>query len=152
MANGEINATDLTEETTSTLSGNEQFVMFDPVEGKRAYIDEVAKYIAGDKSQLQTSEKSSVVGAINEVNGKATDLKEDINDNWLLSPSIPNTIQTVSFDSSGRISGVLHKRNSTTIRQDSISYSTNTITETRTGFGKTITITTNLTTLQTEVA
>lgn len=80
MANGEINATDLTEETTSTLSGNEQFVMFDPVEGKRADIDEVAKYIAGDKSQLQTSEKSSVVGAINEVNGKAADLKEDIND------------------------------------------------------------------------
>ena len=80
MANGEINATDLTEETTSTLSGNEQFVMFDPVEGKRADIDEVAKYIAGDKTQLQTSEKSSVVGAINEVNGKAADLKEDIND------------------------------------------------------------------------
>lgn len=78
MANGEINATDLTEETTSTLSGNEQFVMFDPVEGKRADIDAVATYIAGDKTQLQTTDKNSLVGAINEVNGKAADLKEDL--------------------------------------------------------------------------
>lgn len=78
MANGEINATDLTEETTSTLSGNEQFVMFDPVEGKRADIDAVATYIAGDKTQLQTTDKSSLVAAANELKAGEDDLKEDL--------------------------------------------------------------------------
>ena len=78
MANGEINATDLTEETTATLSGNEQFVMFDSAEGKRADIDEVATYIAGDKTQLQTTEKSSLVAAANELKAGEDDLKEDL--------------------------------------------------------------------------
>ena len=123
MANGEINATDMTEETTSTLSGNEQFVMFDPVEGKRADIDVIANYIVahgeingntisallsavenkvgtlsslntstktnlvaainevlsneGALSSLSTTAKTNLVAAINEVKGETTDLKED---------------------------------------------------------------------------
>lgn len=80
MADGEVRAQDLTAETTSTLSGNEQFVMFDSTEGKRADIDDVATYIAGDKTQLQTTDKSSPVAAINENHGAITDLKEDIED------------------------------------------------------------------------
>ena len=80
MADGEVRAQDLTAETTSTLSGNEQFVMFDNTEGKRADIDDVATYIAGDKTQLQTDNKTSPVAAINELKSGEDDLKEDIND------------------------------------------------------------------------
>lgn len=90
MASGEINATDLAEETSATLSGNEQFVMFDNVEGKRADIDVVADYIVshgkingdtisallaaiegkiGSLANLGTSTKSNLVAAINEVLG-----------------------------------------------------------------------------------
>lgn len=86
MASGEINATDLTEETSATLSGNEQFVMFDNVEGKRSDIDVVADYITGGKANLNTTDKSSIVAAVNEVDAHAdtnaddiTDLKADFN-------------------------------------------------------------------------
>jgi len=78
MTDGDVRCEDLEQETTSTLSGNEQFVMFDSVNGKRADIDDVAKYIAGDKSQLATNDKSSVVGAINELKSGEDDLKEDL--------------------------------------------------------------------------
>ena len=74
----DIPATDLEQETSSTLDGSEQFVMFDSTKGKRASVGDIAKYAVGDKTQLQTTDKSSVVGAINEVNGKAADLKEDL--------------------------------------------------------------------------
>ena len=50
MADGEVRAQDLAQETASTLSGNEQFVMFDSTAGKRADIDDVATYVAGDKT------------------------------------------------------------------------------------------------------
>ena len=80
MASGEVRAEDMTEETSSTLSGNEQFVMFDSVEGKRCDIDVAGNYITGDKANLQTTEKGSIVGAINEVKGETTDLKEDLYD------------------------------------------------------------------------
>ena len=46
MADGEVRCQDLAEETISTLSGNEKFVMFDSTAGKQADIDDVAKYIA----------------------------------------------------------------------------------------------------------
>lgn len=76
----EVRAEDLTPETTSTLSGNEQFIMFDDVEGKRADIDDVATYIAGDKTQLQTTDKTSPVAAINELKNGEDNLKEDLQD------------------------------------------------------------------------
>ena len=76
----EVRAEDLTPETTSTLSGNEQFIMFDDVEGKRADIDDVATYIAGDKTQLQTTDKTSPVAAINELKNGEDNLKEDLSD------------------------------------------------------------------------
>lgn len=97
MADGDVRCEDLEQETPSTLSGNEQFVMFDSVNGKRADIDDVATYITGDKANLQTTEKGSIVGAINEVNGKAADLKEDIK-NTLLIASQNETIISVEWE------------------------------------------------------
>ena len=41
----DINAMDLTQETAETLDGNEQFVMFDTEEGKRALLSLISEYI-----------------------------------------------------------------------------------------------------------
>jgi len=88
MADGEVRAQDLTQETLSTLGGDEQFVMFDSVEGKRADLSVVADYIVqhgtinestisalltaldgkiGTLSNLNTTAKSNLVAAINEI-------------------------------------------------------------------------------------
>lgn len=100
----DVYAPDLTEETESTLSGSEQFVMFDSVEGKRAELSTIADYIVengeidgsdiptivstiegnigtvdtkvGDLTDLETTDKTSIVSAVNEVNGKAEDADE----------------------------------------------------------------------------
>ena len=80
MADGEVRAQDLAQETASTLSGNEQFVMFDSTAGKRADIDDVATYVAGDKTTLKTTNKTSPVAAINENFDAIADVKEDIDD------------------------------------------------------------------------
>lgn len=79
MADGEVRAQDLAQETAGTLSGNEQFVMFDSTAGKRADIDDVATYIAGDKTTLKTTNKTSPVAAINENFDAIADVKEDFN-------------------------------------------------------------------------
>ena len=47
---------DLTQETSSTLDGTEQFVMFDSTEGKRATLDDVATAIL---SQLTFSDPNN---------------------------------------------------------------------------------------------
>ena len=85
------NVTTFTEETSSTLNGNEQFVMFDSIEGKRALLSVIADYIAehgeisgddiptllaaieakiGTLSSLDTTAKTSLVAAVNELVSK----------------------------------------------------------------------------------
>ena len=54
----DINATDLTQETASTLDGTEQFVLFDLVEGKRATVSDIKTYIL---SHIQMSESDGVI-------------------------------------------------------------------------------------------
>ena len=97
----DINAEDLTQETVSTLDGNEQFIMFDSVEGKRALLSLIADYIAnhgeisgstiptlisaieakiGTLTNLTTTDKSNLVAAINELVGDTADLKEDLDE------------------------------------------------------------------------
>ena len=67
--------------------------------------------------------------------------------------TIPDTTQTISFDSSGNVSSIVHKDGSNnTIRSDAFTFGTNTITEVRTLYtGETLTIVTNTTTLVTTV-
>ena len=67
--------------------------------------------------------------------------------------TIPDTTQTISFDSSGNVSSIVHKDGSNnTIRSDAFTFVTNTITEVRTLYtGETLTIVTNTTTLITTV-
>ena len=67
--------------------------------------------------------------------------------------TIPDTTQTISFDSSGNVSSIVHKDGSNnTIRSDAFTFGANTITEVRTLYtGETLTIVTNTTTLVTTV-
>lgn len=69
----------------------------------------------------------------------------------LLHDEIPNTVQTYVF-TDGSVSQVLHKSGNTTVRTDTFTYATNTITEVRTlNTGESLTIVTNLQTLETTV-
>ena len=69
----------------------------------------------------------------------------------LLSDEIPNTTQTYTF-SDGGVSQVTHTRNNVAIRTDVFTYGATSITEVRTlDSGESLTIATNLTTLETTV-
>lgn len=66
---------------------------------------------------------------------------------------ISGTTQTVIFSEDGKkVTQILHKKGTEVVRQDDFTYAENSITEARTisGLG-TVTITTNLTTLETSV-
>lgn len=83
------------------------------------------------------------------VGDEITNLKEDL---WLLEDEIPDTTQTYTF-SGGSVSQVTHNRNGVAIRTDAFTYGASTITEVRTlNTGESLTIVTNLTTLETTVA
>jgi seryl-tRNA synthetase len=65
---------------------------------------------------------------------------------------IDNTVQTITFASDGSVQKIEHKRNNVIIRTDTFTFATNMITEVRTlNTGETLTIATNLTTLETTV-
>lgn len=69
----------------------------------------------------------------------------------LLNEVIPDTTQSYTF-TDGRISQIVHSRNSSAVRTDSFTYGTGTITEVRTlASGESLTIVTNLTTLETTI-
>lgn len=69
----------------------------------------------------------------------------------LLSDDVPNTVQTYTFVD-GSISQIVHKQNTTTIRTDVFTYSAESITEMRTlNTGESLSIVTNLATLETTV-
>lgn len=70
----------------------------------------------------------------------------------LIHDEIPDTTQTIEFDSSGNVQSITHSRNSTTVRTDAFAFETDTITEVRTlSSGETLTIVTNTDTLTTTV-
>ena len=82
------------------------------------------------------------------VGDEISDIKADLN---LLTDEIPDTVQTYTF-SGGAVSQVTHSRNETAVRIDAFTYGTSTITEVRTlNTGESLTIVTNLTTLETSV-
>lgn len=69
----------------------------------------------------------------------------------LLCDEIPNTVQTYAF-TDGAVSSVTHKAGTATVRTDAFSYTDTAITEVRTlATGKSLTIVTNLDTLETTV-
>ena len=84
----------------------------------------------------------------NGIPGRVSDLESEL---VLLSDEIPDTTQTYTF-SDGSVSQVTHTRNNVAIRTDVFIYAINSITEIRTlNTGESLTIVTNLTTLETIV-
>lgn len=85
----------------------------------------------------------------------ATQLKSDLSESeaeqYLLSDDVPNTVQHYTFSGSS-VSQVTHMRDSEAIRTDTFTYGDNQITEVRTlNTGESLTIVTNLATLETAV-
>ena len=89
------------------------------------------------------------------VTDEITDLKDDLSENdillKLLADDVPNTVQTYTF-TNGAVSQVNHTSGQTVTRTDTFAYGASTITEVRTlNTGESLTIVTNLTTLETSV-
>jgi hypothetical protein len=91
---------------------------------------------------------------------KVSDLKEDLSESvgdlknalMLQEETIPDTVQTITFDSAGNVSAITHTANNVAVRTDAFTFGTDTITEVRTlSTGESLTIVTNTTTLQTTV-
>lgn len=83
------------------------------------------------------------------LSGDVSDLKSATS---LHDDEIDNTVQTITFASDGSVQKIEHKRNNVIIRTDTFTFATNMITEVRTlNTGETLTIATNLTTLETTV-
>ena len=74
-------------------------------------------------------------------------------ENALQEENIPNTTQAITFDSAGNVQSITHKDGSNnTVRTDVFTFAANSITETRTlSTGESLTIVTNLTTLETTI-
>ena len=71
----------------------------------------------------------------------------------LLIGELPGTTQTVTFDANDNPSTITHSKNGTTVRTDTFTWGTNTVTENRVlSSGKQITITTDLITLQSVIS
>ena len=85
--------------------------------------------------------------------GKAvSDLTRQLSDNDLHLEEIPDTTQAITFDQSGNVQSIVHSRNNTAVRTDVFTFGENTITEVRTlANGHSLTMVTNLTTLETTV-
>lgn len=82
------------------------------------------------------------------VGDQLSELKEDF---ILQMDEIPDTVQSYTF-ADGTVSQIVHNRSGVAIRTDVFTYGENTITEVRTlNTGESLTIVTNLTTLETTV-
>ena len=71
----DVNVTDLTQETYSTLDGTEQVIMFDSAEGKRATVAAVGEYVL---KKLTTSLNGSTQTVANALSSLNSDLKNRI--------------------------------------------------------------------------
>ena len=103
-------------------------------------------------TELATTGKAADAKATGD---QISQLKEDLTTEskyqMLLCDEVPDTVQVYTF-SGGSVSRVAHNRSNTAIRTDVFTYTDNTITEVRTlNTGESLTIVTNLTTLETTV-
>ncbi len=95
------------------------------------------------------AEAAAREAADEEIAGAVDDLKSAMS---LFDEFIAGTVQSVTFDASGNVQTITHTNGAATVRTDSFTFATNTITEVRTlATGESLTIVTNLTTLETTV-
>ena len=70
----------------------------------------------------------------------------------LLDDEIPDTVQTITFDQNGNVQSIAHSRNNVAVRTDVFTFAANSVTEVRTlSTGQSLTIVTNLSTLETTI-
>ena len=101
------------------------------------------------RQQAITAESQARQAADTALGNDVQDLKSA---NSLHDDEIDNTVQTITFASDGSVQKIEHKRNNVIIRTDTFTFAANMITEVRTlNTGETLTIATNLTTLETTV-
>ena len=111
----------------------------------------------GNAVTAEAEERAAAVAAEAQARAEAdTALGNDVDDlksaTSLHDDEIDNTVQTITFGSDGSVQKIEHKRNNVIIRTDTFTFATNMITEVRTlNTGETLTIATNLTTLETTV-
>ena len=106
-------------------------------------------------SALQSSDIDSTLT----VAGKAADAKKtgdeisDVKNTLsLLDDEIPDTVQTITFDQNGNVQSIAHSRNNVAVRTDVFTFAANSVTEVRTlSTGQSLTIVTNLSTLETTI-
>ena len=97
----------------------------------------------------ETYSSGTVGDALTDLEDETNQLKEEL---MLQEETIPDTVQTIAFDSTGNVSAITHTANNVTVRTDAFTFGTDTITEIRTlSTGESLTIVTNTTTLQTTV-
>ncbi|MBO5567367.1 MAG: hypothetical protein J6A79_00220 [Clostridia bacterium] len=89
---------------------------------------------------------------LNHIEDGVDDLSRQLSDNDLHLEEIPDTTQAITFDQSGNVQSIVRSRNNTAVRTDVFTFGENTITEVRTlANGHSLTMVTNLTTLETTV-
>lgn len=97
----------------------------------------------GDTDKVWSADKSADTAS-----SLMTEINSGVIEENLLRSEMPGTSSTVTMDSNGNPTSVVHTANSETVRTDSFVWSTNSVVETRTlASGKYITITTDLDTL-----
>ncbi len=70
----------------------------------------------------------------------------------VLDDEIPDTVQTITFDQNGNVQSITHSRNNVAVRTDVFTFAANSVTEVRTlSTGQSLTIVTNLSTLETTI-
>lgn len=148
-----ITITDAAGTTTATVSDGEDGQGTNIIDDT-AGAGDTDKTFSADKL---TADHSSLLSAINNKYSKPeggiprTDLADsyvESEEESLLRSEMPGTSTTVTTDSDGNPTSIVHTANSATVRTDTFVWGTETVTETRTlANGKYITITTNLETL-----
>lgn len=109
----------------------------------------------GDTITVGTNCAAVPAGISNKLGNEVADLKsaidQDAIDNLLQVENIFGTTQSITFDSAGNVQSITHKDGSNnTVRTDVFTFAANSVTETRTlSTGESLTIVTNLTTLET---
>lgn len=79
----DVNVTDLTQETYSTLDGTEQVIMFDSAEGKRATVAAVGEYVLKKLTTSLNGSTQTVANALSSLNSDLqtiTDIGTDATD------------------------------------------------------------------------
>lgn len=146
----------------NTLAGNKtgtDLGLVDAVPGKQLSTED---YTAAEKTKLagiEAQANKTVIDSTLTQTGQAADAKaagdavSDLRNTLsLLDDEIPDTVQTITFDQNGNVQSITHSRNNVAVRTDVFTFAANSVTEVRTlSTGQSLTIVTNLSTLETTI-